>query len=94
MNNIIDYLGDAVRPLKAGLDLYKSQHVINAGKSNVKMDIFGQVLQTTDPRGAPHNVKICGVDKNVKNWIGTCSCKAGLGHKCKHIFAVLLYVLK
>lgn len=98
MNNIIEFLGDGVRPLKAGLDLQKSKHVINAGRSNIKndkIDIFGQVLQTSNPRGLPHNVKISGVkENNVKNWVATCSCKAGLGQKCKHIFAVLLYVLK
>lgn len=98
MNDIIDYLGDATRPLKAGLDLYKSQHVINAGKANVSddaIDVYGQVLQSSDPRGVPHDIKITGVrPNNVEDWLAVCSCKAGLGHKCKHIFAVLLYILK
>lgn len=98
MNDIITYLGDSVRPLKAGLDLFQSKHVINVGiraTDTETFNVMGEVIQTSNPRGLPHKITINGVKMNhVNNWKATCTCKAGLGHKCKHVFAVLLYVVK
>lgn len=97
MTDILEYLGDSIRPLKEGLNLYKSKHVLNVGMKNIKennIEIIAEVVQSSDPKGIPHQVNIKLVVDKVNLWVAKCSCKAGLGRKCKHIFASLIYVHK
>lgn len=94
MDDIVLYLDGAKRPLKEGMNLYLCRHVIKAGvtvEENAFTKYFGLVLQTTSPKSTPHeiNLKIC---QSPVEWFAQCSCKAGLGRKCKHITAVMLYV--
>lgn len=94
IEDIVLYLEDSKRPLKEGMNLYMCQHVVKAGVTVERKsftEYFGLVLQTTSPRSAPHqiNLKIC---EDPIQWYAKCSCKAGLGHKCKHIVAVMLYL--
>lgn len=94
MDDIVLYLDGAKRPLKEGLNIYFCQHVVKAGvisQSRTFTQYFGLVVQTSSPRSTPHeiNLKIC---ENPGEWFAQCSCKAGLGRKCKHIVAVMLFV--
>lgn len=92
MNQILEHLDDAQRPLKEGFNLYKSNHVVSVGRlKNAKdvLQINAGVIQTSQPKSAPHTVNLW-LKSKVSEWITKCSCKAGLGGKCKHIFAVLL----
>lgn len=97
MSDVVEYLGDSIRPLKEGSNLYKCGHVLNVGVTNVKeqtVDVHFEVIQSSSPKGLPHQVKITVVTGDISKWNAKCSCKAGLGEKCKHIFATLLSVLK
>lgn len=54
--------------------------------------IEAHCLQSSHPKEAPHEIKIKTESKPISEWKCVCSCKAGLGGKCKHIFAVLLHI--
>lgn len=75
-----------------GERLLKAGHVIKCGK-NVEIDgtisLTALCLQTTNIRLVPHEIKGKFNSKGIVSC--TCTCKAGLGEKCKHIIAVLLY---
>ena len=94
MSQICEWAGTnpAERKFIEGERVFKAGHVIKCGK-NVAED--GQVsfialcLQTTNIRLAPHEIKGEVDSKRITSC--TCSCKAGLGEKCKHIVAVLLH---
>lgn len=73
--------------------MWQSGHVIKVGVKRVVggiTEILGFVVQTSNIRGAPHEVTLEYRKKN--DWNIKCSCKAGLGHKCKHALAVLLFI--
>lgn len=91
--DIVRYLDGAHRPIREGENLLKSGHVLRVGVkcyAGTGAVILGFVVQTSNIRGAPHEVTIDFKDR--KKWSCKCSCKAGLGHKCKHAIAVLLYI--
>lgn len=78
-----------------GNRVLEANHVIKIGKTveSVTGDcvyIIALCLQTSHLKESPHEIKgkLC---KNGKILSMTCSCKAGLGEKCKHILATLLY---
>ncbi|KAK4887464.1 hypothetical protein RN001_003735 [Aquatica leii] len=93
--DIIEYINDGKRCLKEGEALLNAGHVIGCGVNNqIKTEIVGLCLQTSNLKGAPHSVKIHLQSATPKGWICTCSCKAGAGGKCKHIIACLLYLYR
>lgn len=78
-----------------GNRVLEANHIIKILKNAEKLDgetvsIICLCLQTTHMRDSPHEVfgdfKKSGEIISMK-----CSCKAGLGEKCKHIIATLLY---
>nr|XP_012234169.1 PREDICTED: uncharacterized protein LOC105678976 [Linepithema humile] len=58
-------------------------------KSDGKVSFTALCLQTSNIRFTPHEIKGDVSPKGILSC--TCSCKAGLREKCKHIIAVLLY---
>lgn len=87
------YLENSHRPLKEGENLWRNGHVLKVGVKRfvgIGAEILGFVVQTSNIRGAPHEVAL--TCRNSKDWSVKCSCKAGLGRKCKHAVAVLLHV--
>ncbi|XP_011685215.1 PREDICTED: uncharacterized protein LOC105448392 [Wasmannia auropunctata] len=78
-----------------GNRVLKAEHIIKIGKNaeNVRGDcvnLTALCLQTSHLKQSPH--EITGkVRRNREVVSMKCSCKAGLGEKCKHIIAALLY---
>lgn len=89
--------GDMTRMQNEGEALLKGKHVISVGvksSSSTEVEVFATCLQSSKVRDAPH--EICIVFSQLENvsWQTTCSCKAGAGSHCKHIFAVMLFCLQ
>jgi hypothetical protein len=80
-----------VRPIIEGDRLLQSDFLILCGYLNNK--IFGLCLRSSTINESPHKIEV-SLSAGYKNWICTCSCKAGAGGKCKHIVAVLLHLNK
>lgn len=59
--------------------------------SNDEVHLFAQCLQTSHSKESFHEIEGKLNKKSGEIISMTCSCKAGLGEKCKHIIAVLLY---
>ncbi|KYN28511.1 hypothetical protein ALC57_02065, partial [Trachymyrmex cornetzi] len=81
------------RKFVEGERVLKVEHIIRYGKnveSDGKVSFIALCLQTSNIRLTPHEVKGDVSSKDILSC--TCSCKAGLREKCKHIIAVLLSV--
>lgn len=94
--DILSILGDAKRPLVEGLAVFLADHIILCGykvREVNKVEILSFVTQSSSIHDAPHeiNIKVC-VSNFTKLISCTCSCPAGAGRKCKHIFATLMHV--
>lgn len=74
--------------------VFQAGHIIKCGKNiqNSNSDVISFTalcLQTSSLKENPHEIN--GKVTSGKILFCTCSCKAGLGEKCKHIIATLLY---
>lgn len=84
---VIFVLGEAV--LNAG-------HLILCGiteKNKKLFNLFALCLQTSALQSSPHEISasLNILNNNINISKATCSCKAGLGGRCKHITATLLF---
>ncbi|XP_021708141.1 uncharacterized protein LOC110678880 isoform X2 [Aedes aegypti] len=89
--DIIDYVGDSVRPIREGSAVHDAKHIICIGYTAKHLDcveISGYVCQSSHPNQIPHKVELKLAD-SIDNWVLKCSCKAGT-NRCKHIVACLL----
>lgn len=84
-----EFAGDRQRMITEGDGVLQAGHIIIVGKSGDK--IKGACLQSSKIRDKPHEINL---DLNKVPWKCHCSCKAGGGSHCKHIFAVLLFIFK
>lgn len=75
-----------------GEKVLQAGHIIFSGQLDsveTSIKIISFCLQSSNLKSAPHEIK--GEISFLGNVLKmTCSCKAGLGEKCKHIVAVLL----
>ncbi|XP_062550087.1 uncharacterized protein LOC134214794 [Armigeres subalbatus] len=95
--DILDYVGESVRPIKEGYAVFAANHIVCIGYRNVQRsdmltEVVGYVTQTSHPGCSPHEVLLL-VGPDISRWILKCSCKAGTA-KCKHIIACLLFIEK
>lgn len=89
--------GDRVRMQNEGEAILKANHVISAGvksSSISAVEVFATCLQSSKVRDAPHEISIVFSRLEDVPWKTGCSCKAGAGSHCKHIFAVMLFCLQ
>lgn len=80
--------------MRSGDEVYKSSHLLGCGvvsgsDKNYKIEAY--CLQSSHPDHPPHTITITTAEIFEK-WNFHCSCKAGNGGKCKHIYATLLHI--
>lgn len=97
MENICDWAGGNLkqRNYVYAEKLLRAVHITKCGINAVQtrsdeVSFWAQCLSTSAPRDKPHDINGI-IDKNGKVLSVKCSCKAGLGEKCKHSIAALLY---
>ncbi|VEN47855.1 unnamed protein product [Callosobruchus maculatus] len=78
-----------------GEAILNAKHVILIGTTNISevmVEVLALCLQTSALRSAPHEIKgkLSVVEQKVEIQQLTCTCKAGLSGRCKHIAAVLI----
>ncbi|XP_065072763.1 uncharacterized protein LOC135697074 [Ochlerotatus camptorhynchus] len=91
--NVLDYVGDSVRPLREGQNVYDSGHIVCIGythKTSSHLNLQAYVLQSSHPADVPHQLEL-KIGSDHHQWIMKCSCKAGTA-RCKHIVACLLHL--
>nr|XP_029731017.1 uncharacterized protein LOC109417047 isoform X2 [Aedes albopictus] len=89
--DILDYVGDSVRPVREGCAVFDAGHVVCIGytdRTDYSVAFCGYVLQSSNPGLIPHKTNLT-ISTNVSKWVCICSCKAGTS-RCKHIIACLL----
>lgn len=95
MQDILGILGDSKRPLVEGEALLLADHILMCGvtiRNENNVCIKSYITQTSKIHDKPHEILIrLSVDNKLKGICCKCSCAAGAGGKCKHIFATLLY---
>ncbi|XP_016844525.1 uncharacterized protein LOC103317374 [Nasonia vitripennis] len=99
MKNICDYAGTNPKQRKfiEGERVYKAKFIIKCGKTAVSEDsgttsISAVCLQTTAVKDkSPHEIN-GEISRNGDILHFKCTCKVGLGEKCKHIVATFLYI--
>ena len=82
--------------MKQRKDVFECGHLLQVGVSSFGPNtvvIDAICVQSSHPDEKPHHIH---VRKHLidDTWKFDCSCKAGLGHSCKHIVAVLYYIEK
>lgn len=84
------------RNFREGENILRAGHLISCGKhenesrENSLIKLTAYCLQTSQLKASPH--EITGeISETGKIIFISCSCKAGLGAKCKHVLATLLY---
>lgn len=85
---------NSARNFLEGNRIIYANHITSIGVKNDSSDechVFATCIQTSHPKDPCHDIegrfkKINGEILSVK-----CSCKAGLGEKCKHILGFLIY---
>ncbi|XP_055542580.1 uncharacterized protein LOC129728189 [Wyeomyia smithii] len=93
LGDILDYIGDSIKPLREGQSVFESGHVVCIGYTNESdsmIGICGFVPQSSHPGDVPHEVKL-HIGYDFRHWILRCVCKAGTA-RCKHIVACLLHL--
>lgn len=93
LSDILDYVGDSVRPIREGLAVMEANHIVCMGytkKDGPFTHVKGFVLQSSHPADRPHEVQL-KLSGDNQMWDLTCSCKAGT-RRCKHIIACLLQI--
>lgn len=98
VNEIYSLLGETKRPIIEGEALVLSQKVFHCGIKTMaenSINIEASCLQTSHPTDSPHKINISiSLVNDTRNISCECTCKAGAGNRCKHIFATLLFVNK
>lgn len=89
--SIMMYVGNHKRPLIEGEKKFRSQHVIKVGAIGMH-EVMGLVLSTSQPKTVHEVILKLWNCSDPSSWMCTCTCKAGLGHMCKHIVGVLFYL--
>lgn len=95
LNDIYEYVCGGKRPLIEGEKLFNAGHVIRIGvtkQTERGLDVIGYVLQSSNMKAAPHTINAIIKESKPTSWCCKCSCKAGLGEKCKHILAILFHI--
>ncbi|XP_062558003.1 uncharacterized protein LOC134222876 [Armigeres subalbatus] len=95
LTNVFDYAAGGSRLVVEGERVYKAGHLLIVGVEEIHQDgvrIFSTCLQSSSPSSEPHTIRI-RTRCSFPEWSFQCSCKAGMG-KCKHVMAVLYYLLK
>lgn len=94
MADILDYFGTAKRPLRAGEEIVDAGwvHAIGIAPLPAIGRVIGLVIQTSSLDDYPHEVTLNNLEDINLKWKCSCSCKAGLGEKCKHIAACLIHI--
>lgn len=93
---LVNFAGGRIRMQNEGEAVLKAKHVVSVGVKKVvegSVEVMASCLQSSKIRDTPHETNITFFSVN-KMWQCSCSCKAGAGEHCKHIFAVLLYTLQ
>ena len=97
MKSICDWAGTnpSQRKFIEGERVYQAGHIIKCGKTEQfhkgnNLSFIAVCLQTSNLRENPHEIN-GEVSRSGEILKCSCSCKAGLGGKCKHIIAALLY---
>ncbi|KYM94638.1 hypothetical protein ALC62_14725 [Cyphomyrmex costatus] len=98
INEICEWAGTnpSQRNFREGENILRAGHLISCGKhenqtcesESVKLTAY--CLQTSQLRASPHEIT-AEISEAGKIISISCSCKAGLGEKCKHVLATLLY---
>lgn len=90
------FAGDRIRMQNEGEAILKAKHLVSVGVKkarNSEVEVSASCLQSSKIRDAPHEINITFYSVDIM-WKCYCSCKAGAGSHCKHIFAVLMYCLQ
>lgn len=88
--DILTYVGIGVRPIKEGEAVLDAEHITLCGKLP-NGQVIAHCMQSSQMSAKPHQIKLV-LTNECKNWVCSCTCKAGAGGKCKHIIAALLYI--
>lgn len=94
MLDLLDFGGPNV--MRNGDQVYKSSHLLDLGVVSYGTQtckIEGVCMQSSHPSEKPHSLSI-ETSSNFKDWKFYCSCKAGNGGRCKHVYAALLHMHK
>lgn len=92
----MDFAGKHARMVTEGEAILKAKHLLSVGVKKTDgsgIHVLGTCLQSSTIRNSPHEIEICFSGVEFAEWTCKCSCKAGLA-KCKHAFAVLLYIFQ
>lgn len=96
LHNICTWAGTntAQRNYIEGNKIVNAGHLIfcgkKAGRPDESVHILAKCMALSKMRGVPH--QILGEISTIGDVMSMeCSCKAGLGEKCKHILATLLH---
>ncbi|XP_062534733.1 uncharacterized protein LOC134203882 [Armigeres subalbatus] len=93
LGQVFDYVGDSVRPLREGQNVFDSGHIVCIGytkKLQDYLELTAYVLQSSHPADVPHELRL-KIGSDYRKWSLCCSCKAGTS-RCKHIIACLLHL--
>ncbi|XP_062701765.1 uncharacterized protein LOC109418287 isoform X2 [Aedes albopictus] len=93
LGQVLDYVGDSVRPLREGQNVFDSGHIVCIGFNQKTPDylrLAAYVLQSSHPSDIPHELEL-KIGTDYRKWLLKCSCKAGTA-RCKHIVACLLHL--
>nr|XP_029721953.1 uncharacterized protein LOC109418287 isoform X2 [Aedes albopictus] len=93
LGQVLDYVGDSVRPLREGQNVFDSGHIVCIGYNQKTPDylrLAAYVLQSSHPSDIPHELEL-KIGTDYRKWLLKCSCKAGTA-RCKHIVACLLHL--
>lgn len=96
-SQVAKFAGDRIRMQNEGEAVLKGNHIISVGvkkNSSTEVEVMATCLQSSKVRDVPHEINITFNHSPDVMWKSTCTCKAGAGAHCKHIFAVLLYSLQ
>lgn len=77
-----------------GQQVFDGGHVLDVGiesRNSQGYNLQGVCLQSSNPKNSPHLINV-EINSEFSKWQYKCSCKAGLGGKCKHIYAILLHI--
>lgn len=100
LEHIFEFANSTVssRNIREGQNVLNSKNLVFCGATSInenKVDLLSLCLQTSGLNEEPHKIKGCiQINSQTKSTTiaqMSCTCKAGMGHNCKHIVAVLLY---
>ncbi|XP_014225759.1 uncharacterized protein LOC106651652 [Trichogramma pretiosum] len=96
MQDILVILNNSKRPMIEGEAVLLANHILLCGfttRDKRSINFVSYVVKSSKIHDTPHEVKIkISVTQTTKKICCNCSCPAGTGGKCKHIFATLLFI--